>query len=51
MSALVPIEQKEVLFYNDAILAVRLPDDRVFIPLRPIVERLGLDWASQTRAF
>ena len=49
MSALVPIEQKEVLFYNDAILAVRLPDDRVFIPLRPIVERLGLDWASQTR--
>jgi hypothetical protein len=49
MNALVPIEQKEVLFYDDTILAVRLPDDRVFIPLRPIVERLGIDWASQTR--
>lgn len=49
MSALVPIEEREVLFYDDVVHAVRLADGRVFIPLRPIIERLGLDWASQTR--
>jgi ferritin-like metal-binding protein YciE len=49
MNALVPIEQKEVLFYDDTILAVRLADEGVFVPLRPVIEGLGLDWASQTR--
>lgn len=49
MSALVPVEQKEVIFYEDVILAARLADDQVLIPLRPIIEMLDLDWASQTR--
>lgn len=47
--ALVPVEQKIVEFYEDEITAVRLASGDVFIPLRPIVEGLGLDWASQTR--
>ena len=47
--ALVPVEQKSVEFYEDQVTAVRLASGDVFIPLRPIVEGLGLDWASQTR--
>ena len=48
-TALLPAEQKTVLFYQDEITAVRLASGEVFIPLRPIVEGLGIDWASQTR--
>jgi len=44
-----PIEQKTVLFYDDEITAVRLEDGRVFIPVRPLVERLGVDWNGQRR--
>lgn len=50
--ALVPIEQKDVLFYEDEITAVRVRRDgsvQVFVPLRPIVELLGLDWSGQLR--
>lgn len=50
--ALLPIEQKQVLFYDDEITAVlvQLEDERqVYIPLRPICEYLGLDWSAQTR--
>ena len=47
--ALVPVEQKTVEFYEDQVTAVRLANGDVYIPLRPIVEGLGLDWASQTR--
>ena len=48
-NALQPVEQKTVLFYEDEITAVRMADGEVLIPLRPIVEGLGLDWAAQTR--
>ena len=47
--ALVPVEQKTVEFYEDQVTAVRLANGEVFIPLRPIVEGLGLDWPAQTR--
>ena len=46
-SALVPVEQKTILFYEDEITAVRTGDGRVFVPIRPIVERLGLSWSGQ----
>jgi hypothetical protein len=45
--AIVPIEQKTILFYDDEITAVRTGDGRVFVPIRPIVERLGLSWSGQ----
>ena len=41
------VEQKEVLFYDDTIVAVRLADGSVFVPLRPIVESLGMSWTGQ----
>ncbi|WP_420640459.1 phage antirepressor N-terminal domain-containing protein [Candidatus Leptofilum sp.] len=50
--ALVPIEQKEVLFYDDEIPAVLIQIDNeqdIYIPLRPICDHLGLDWSAQTR--
>lgn len=42
MSAVQPAEQKTVLFYDDEITAVRLEDGRVYIPIRPICDTLGL---------
>ena len=47
--ALVPVEQKQVLFYEDTITAVRTSDNTIFIPLRPLCERLGVAWAAQRR--
>jgi hypothetical protein len=47
--SLAVIEQKTVEFYEDQVIAVRLTSGEVFVPLRPIVEGLGLDWAAQTR--
>lgn len=45
--AIVPVEQKAILFYGDEITAVRTGEGRIFIPIRPIVERLGLNWSGQ----
>lgn len=49
---LVPVEEKTVPFYEDEVLAVIVEtegDRQVYVPLRPIVDTLGLDWSSQTR--
>ena len=46
-STIVPVEQKTILFYEDELTAVRTPDGRIFVPVRPIVERLGLNWSGQ----
>ena len=50
--ALIPLEQKDVLFYDDEIVAVRVRKEgatQVYVPLRPIVETLGVDWSGQLR--
>ena len=47
---LVPVEQKQVLFYEDEITAVLVQTEgppQVFVPLRPICEQLGVTWPSQ----
>lgn len=44
------IEQKTVLFYEDEIVAVVVDEagrQQIYVPLRPICDYLGLDWASQ----
>jgi hypothetical protein len=48
-NALVPVEQKEVAFYGDEIVAVRTNDHMVLVPIRPICELLGVDWSAQRR--
>jgi hypothetical protein len=50
--ALAPIEQREVEFYDDRIVAVLLPVEgqeqpAIYVPVRPVCEFLGLDWRSQ----
>ena len=44
--ALVPTEQKQVLFYDDEVTAV-LVGDSVYVPIRPICDYLGVDWSAQ----
>lgn len=48
-STLIPIEQKEVMFYDDEIVAVQVEDGTVYIPLRPICELLSIQWSAQRR--
>ncbi len=48
-SALVPLEQKQVLFYEDEITAVRTSDGTIYVPIRPICNLLGVSWTGQRR--
>ena len=48
-NALVPVEQKEVIFYDDEIVAVRVTEGTIYVPVRPICSLLGVDWAGQRR--
>ena len=41
------IEQKEVDFYGDTILAVRTREGAIYVPVRPICDLMGIDWSSQ----
>ena len=48
--ALVPVEQKQVVFYDDQITAVLVEDtagQHVFVPIRPICDFLGVAWTAQ----
>jgi hypothetical protein len=46
-TTLVVVEQQEVVFYGDELTAVRVEDGTIYVPIRPICERLGVDWSSQ----
>lgn len=48
--ALVPVQQRQVDFYGDEIMAVVIDEGeqpQVYVPLRPIVEYLGMSWSGQ----
>lgn len=48
--ALVPIEEKTVIFYDDELTAVLIREGErteVYVPLRPIARYLGLAWPGQ----
>ena len=50
--ALVPVLQKQVLFYDDELTAVLVEEDNreeIYVPVRPICNYLGLDWSAQYR--
>lgn len=49
MDALTPIEQKQVVFYEDEITAVRTEDGTVYVALPPLCNALGIDWSAQRR--
>jgi hypothetical protein len=46
---LVPVEQKEVVFYDDQLIAVRGDDGHVYVAIGQMCDALGLDRASQVR--
>lgn len=51
-NALIPIQQKTVIFYEDEITAVLVdtPEgQQVYIPIRPLCEFLGIDWSAQRK--
>lgn len=48
-SALVPIEEKRVLFYEDEITAMRAGDGRIYAGLTQMCRALGLDAQGQRR--
>jgi len=47
--ALTPIEQKQVLFYEDELTAVRADDGRVYASLRHMCDALGLNARGQSQ--
>jgi hypothetical protein len=47
MGELVPIEQKQVMFYEDEVTAVRMADGTVYVPIRPLCDYLGVAWNAQ----
>lgn len=47
---LASVEERVIAFYEDEIIAVAVEEDgqrRIYVPMRPIVEYLGLTWSSQ----
>lgn len=50
--ALIPIEQKQIVFYDDELTTVVVEGSRgrvVYVPIRPICDILGVDWSAQYR--
>jgi len=50
--ALMPVEQKQVVFYDDEITAVLVQiegDEKIYVPARPICDFLGVSWSGQLR--
>ncbi len=46
-NALVPVRTQTVDFYGDTLPAGQLADGTILVPLRPIVEAMGLAWPGQ----
>ncbi len=44
---LIPIEQKEIDFYGDAVIAVRMEDGAIYVPVRPLCKLIGVGWKGQ----
>jgi len=47
--SLVVIEQREVEFYGDELIAVRASDGHIYVSVRHLCDALGLDRTAQVR--
>src|SRR3990170_6338158 len=47
--SLKPIEQKQVVFYDDELTAIRADDGQIYVSVRHMCDALWLDIQSQTR--
>ena len=48
--ALVPLEERTVIFYDDELTAVLVREgveEQIFVPVRPLCDYLGVDWSAQ----
>lgn len=43
------IEQREIGFYEDQVIAVKVEGGTVYVPIRPICELIGVAWQPQAR--
>jgi hypothetical protein len=51
-NALVPVEERTVIFYDDELTAVLVragEEEQVFVPVRPLCDYLGVVWSAQYR--
>ena len=51
-NALVPVEERTVVFYDDELTAVMVRmgnEEQVFVPIRPLCDYLGVVWSAQYR--
>lgn len=49
-TTLIPVAQKQVVFYGDEITAVLVREEgqaQIYVPLRPLCDYLGLNWSGQ----
>jgi hypothetical protein len=52
VKALVPIDEREVFFYDDALIAVLvtspgMDQPQIYVPVKPLSDALGLAWSGQ----
>jgi hypothetical protein len=48
--AIIPVDERAIDFYGDEVMGVIIEEDgerRIFVPVRPICDYLGLSWAGQ----
>jgi hypothetical protein len=48
-TAVVPVEQREVEFYGDELIAIRSSDGHIYVAIGQMCDALGIDRASQVR--
>ncbi|MDQ4078348.1 MAG: ORF6C domain-containing protein [Chloroflexota bacterium] len=51
-AALLPLEEHQVEFHGDTVVAVKVrvgEQERIYVPLKPITDAIGLDWSAQYR--
>jgi hypothetical protein len=41
------VEEKTILFYEDELIAVKLDDGSIYVPVRRLCDNLGVNWAAQ----
>jgi hypothetical protein len=46
-TAIVPVREQAIDFYGDTLTAALVADGTILVPLRPVVEGLGLVWSGQ----
>ena len=41
------VEEKTIVFYEDELIAVKMEDGTIYVPVRRLCDNLGVDWSGQ----